>query len=247
MGRRRRTGGGGCLGELVVVTLLVWPIQLLQPVCGWSDAATGGLEVAACGLLAIAASVRGRASLRSAPEAREADAIRLRQLVAPGVARDRSLPSGRRSTGPLPAPVWNERRYRAEDSDSANREGTPAGRRTRRARDPIRAQMRFRVLQRDGFRCRYCGRSGSAPGVVLHVDHVVPLAAGGPSTEDNLVTACEECNLGRSTMALLQAERGVRGSRTTVGSPRPLSGQHTQLGRGERRAGQRGTVVAGIH
>jgi 5-methylcytosine-specific restriction endonuclease McrA len=205
MARQRRTNGGGCFGELVVVALLVWPIHLLQPVCGWSDAATGGLEVAVCGLLAIAASVRGRASLRSAPEAREAEAIRLRQSVAPGVARDRSLPPGGRSTGPLPAPVWSERRYPAKGSDPANPEEPPAGRHTRRARDPVRAQMRFRVLQRDGFRCRYCGRSGSAPGVVLHVDHVVPLAAGGTSTEDNLVTACEECNLGKSTMALLQS------------------------------------------
>jgi len=205
MGRQRMTGGGGCLGELVVVALLVWPIGLLQPVCGWSDAETGGLEVAGCGLLAVAASIRGRASLRSEAEAREAQAIRPRQLVAPRVARDRSLQSGRRSTGSLPAPLRTERRYRAEGGDSANREGTPADRRTRRTRDPIRAQMRFRVLQRDGFRCGYCGRSGSAPGVVLHVDHVVPLASGGTSTEDNLLTACEECNLGKAARAVVPA------------------------------------------
>ena len=205
MARQRRTGGGGCLGELVVVTPLVWPIQLLQPVCGWSDGETGGLEVAVCGLLAIAASIRGRGSERTAPEAREAETVRLRQLVAARVARDRSLPSGRPSTGSLPAPAWSERRYRAEGSDSVVREVAPGGRRTRRARDPIRAQMRFRVLQRDGFRCRYCGRPGSAPGVVLHVDHVVPLAAGGTSTRDNLLTACEECNLGKSTMTVVLA------------------------------------------
>jgi 5-methylcytosine-specific restriction endonuclease McrA len=204
MGRRRMTGGGGCLGELVVVALLVWPIQVLQPVFHWSDAETGGLEVAGCGLLAIGASIRGRASLRSAPEAREGEAIRLRQLVAPHVARDRSLQSGRRSAGSLPTPARSERRYRAEGSDSANREETPAGRHTRRARDPIRAQMRFHVLQRDGFRCRYCGRPGGAPSVVLHVDHVVPLAAGGGSTEDNLLTACDECNLGKSTTTVVR-------------------------------------------
>ena len=57
--------------------------------------------------------------------------------------------------------------------------------------------MRFSILQRDGFRCRYCGRSGSTPGVVLHVDHIVPRAAGGTSTAENLATACEECNLGK--------------------------------------------------
>jgi 5-methylcytosine-specific restriction endonuclease McrA len=38
---------------------------------------------------------------------------------------------------------------------------------------------------------------------VLHVDHVVSLAAGGASTEDNLLTACEECNLGKSTRAVV--------------------------------------------
>jgi 5-methylcytosine-specific restriction endonuclease McrA len=59
---------------------------------------------------------------------------------------------------------------------------------------------------------------------VLHVDHVVPLAAGGTSTEDNLLTACEECNLGKSTMALLETELGVRGGRTTGLEPSSLSG-----------------------
>src|SRR5450759_4952715 len=106
----------------------------------------------------------------------------------------------------LPASASSERLYRADNHASVNRHGTPAGRRTRRARDPIRAQMRFGVLQRDGFRCRYCGRPGSAPGVVLHVDHVVPLAAGGASTEDNLLTACDECNLGKSTRAVVPVD-----------------------------------------
>jgi 5-methylcytosine-specific restriction endonuclease McrA len=42
--------------------------------------------------------------------------------------------------------------------------------------------------------------------VVLHVDHLVPLAAGGPTTADNLVTACEECNLGKATRAMLEVD-----------------------------------------
>jgi len=36
------------------------------------------------------------------------------------------------------------------------------------------------------------------PGVVLHVDHVTPLAAGGTTDESNLVASCEECNLGKA-------------------------------------------------
>ena len=66
------------------------------------------------------------------------------------------------------------------------------------ARDPIPAQLRFRVLQRDGFRCQYCGRS-ARDGATLHLDHVVPVAAGGETSEDNMISACDTCNLGKST------------------------------------------------
>jgi hypothetical protein len=69
-------------------------------------------------------------------------------------------------------------------------------------RDPIPAQLRFRVLQRDAFRCMYCGRTAPM-GAVLHVDHVVPVAIGGDTSEDNLITACDECNLGKSATAVL--------------------------------------------
>ncbi len=64
-------------------------------------------------------------------------------------------------------------------------------------REAIPPQLRFRVLQRDGFRCRYCGR-GTAEGATLQLDHVVPVAAGGETTEANLMTACAECNAGKS-------------------------------------------------
>jgi len=40
---------------------------------------------------------------------------------------------------------------------------------------------------------------------VLHVDHVVPLVAGGPTTEDNLRAACEECNLGKAARIVTPA------------------------------------------
>jgi 5-methylcytosine-specific restriction endonuclease McrA len=82
----------------------------------------------------------------------------------------------------------------------------PAGYGVARARDPVAAQVRFSILQRDGFRCRYCGRPGNAPGVVLHVDHVVPVAAGGATTEDNLLTACDECNLDKATRVVVPVE-----------------------------------------
>lgn len=64
---------------------------------------------------------------------------------------------------------------------------------------PLR--MRFLVLQRDGFRCRYCGR-GPDDGTVLQVDHVFPRAHGGTDSMENLVTACRECNIGKSDILL---------------------------------------------
>lgn len=70
------------------------------------------------------------------------------------------------------------------------------------SREPIPAGLRFAVLRRDGFRCAYCGR-GETDGVRLHIDHLVPVARGGATTLDNLVTACQECNLGKSASELI--------------------------------------------
>lgn len=64
-------------------------------------------------------------------------------------------------------------------------------------RPSLSKRMRFLILERDRFTCRYCGRS--APDVVLHIDHVHAWAAGGSHTPDNFVTACSDCNLGKAT------------------------------------------------
>lgn len=57
-------------------------------------------------------------------------------------------------------------------------------------------RLRFEVMRRDSHTCRYCGRS--APDVKLTVDHVTPEALGGGSEPGNLVTACADCNSGKS-------------------------------------------------
>jgi len=71
------------------------------------------------------------------------------------------------------------------------------------ARKEISSGLRFKVLSRDSFTCQYCGRS--APEVVLHVDHVIPVSKGGTNDIRNLVTACEACNLGKSNIELMEA------------------------------------------
>ena len=64
-------------------------------------------------------------------------------------------------------------------------------------RRSVPRRLRFEVLRRDDFTCRYCG--ASAPDVALEVDHVIPVVLGGGSTPSNLVTACEDCNRGKSS------------------------------------------------
>lgn len=66
----------------------------------------------------------------------------------------------------------------------------------------INLRMRFRVLQRDRFTCKSCGRSPATHmQVVLHVDHVLAWSRGGETELQNLQTLCSDCNLGKGNMA----------------------------------------------
>lgn len=62
-------------------------------------------------------------------------------------------------------------------------------------RHPIPKRLRWQVLERDNHTCQYCGTT-PADGA-LHVDHIIPVADGGKTEADNLITACEPCNTGK--------------------------------------------------
>lgn len=62
----------------------------------------------------------------------------------------------------------------------------------------VTKRLRYEVLRRDNHTCRYCG--ASAPDVKLTIDHVTPVALGGRDEPSNLVTACEPCNSGKSSV-----------------------------------------------
>lgn len=68
------------------------------------------------------------------------------------------------------------------------------------ARKSMSKKLRFEVFKRDGFKCQYCGCS--SPDVILHVDHIDPVSKGGEDDIMNLVTACVDCNLGKSDRTL---------------------------------------------
>ncbi len=67
-------------------------------------------------------------------------------------------------------------------------------------RKKLSKKVRFEVLKRDKFTCQYCG--AKAPDVLLHVDHVRPVAGGGGNELLNLIASCEPCNLGKSDRKL---------------------------------------------
>jgi len=65
--------------------------------------------------------------------------------------------------------------------------------------------LRFKVLQRDQFRCRLCGRSPATElSCKLHVDHVLAFSKGGKTILENLQTLCSTCNVGKSNRSIEQ-------------------------------------------
>lgn len=67
-------------------------------------------------------------------------------------------------------------------------------------RKNLSKKIRFEVFKRDNFTCQYCGKK--SPDVILHVDHIIPVSKGGNNDLINLITACKDCNLGKSDRKL---------------------------------------------
>lgn len=67
----------------------------------------------------------------------------------------------------------------------------------RKSTRQIELGVSWTVYHRDNYRCRYCGKGEGTP---LTVDHLVTWESGGPSTIENLVTACRRCNKMRSDL-----------------------------------------------
>jgi len=67
-------------------------------------------------------------------------------------------------------------------------------------RKQVSKTVRFEVFKRDSFACQYCGRK--APDVLLVIDHIEPVSKGGTNDLLNLITACNDCNAGKSDRQL---------------------------------------------
>ena len=70
---------------------------------------------------------------------------------------------------------------------------------SRRTSRDVNLRLRFKVMQRDNFKCCICGSApANDPAVKLCIDHITPWAKGGETELDNLQTLCQNCNLGKS-------------------------------------------------
>lgn len=66
----------------------------------------------------------------------------------------------------------------------------------RKSTRQIEQNVSWKVYKRDNYSCRYCGNNDCP----LTVDHLVLWEEGGPSTVENLVSACRACNRTRGNM-----------------------------------------------
>jgi hypothetical protein len=55
--------------------------------------------------------------------------------------------------------------------------------------------LRRLVVERARGRCEYCGLSQEGQEATFHIDHVVPVKAGGLTIAENLALACVSCSL----------------------------------------------------
>lgn len=62
---------------------------------------------------------------------------------------------------------------------------------------PVTLEEGLKILERDSYRCQYCGLDGRASfenALVMSVDFVVPRARKGKKDPANLVACCRPCN-----------------------------------------------------
>ncbi|MBN1887231.1 MAG: HNH endonuclease [Thermoflexales bacterium] len=82
----------------------------------------------------------------------------------------------------------------------------------------IPAHVRQRVSAQARYRCGYCLTSQAVVAIPMHIEHIVPEAAGGESSEDNLWLACPLCNGYKGTQT--HALDPLTGKRTPLYNPR---------------------------
>ena len=76
----------------------------------------------------------------------------------------------------------------------------------------IPAELRRLVIQRAAGRCEYCGLSQEGQEATFHVDHAIPVAAGGQTVAENLALACVSCSLRKAARQTAVDPQGGEGA-----------------------------------
>jgi hypothetical protein len=85
----------------------------------------------------------------------------------------------------------------------------------------IPTSLRRLVIQRSSDRCEYCCISQIGQVATFHIDHVIPVVAGGETTPDNLALACVSCSLRKG--ARQEIEDVETGETVNIFNPRQQS------------------------
>jgi hypothetical protein len=78
--------------------------------------------------------------------------------------------------------------------------------------------LRRLVIRRARGRCEYCRLSQAGQEATFHIDHIVPVAAGGKTVAENLALACVSCSLRKG--ARQSAIDPVTGDESSLFNPR---------------------------
>jgi 5-methylcytosine-specific restriction endonuclease McrA len=108
----------------------------------------------------------------------------------------------------------------------------------KRTRRKISTKLAAEIRHQARYRCGYCLSSETLLGMVLEIEHLIPLAAGGLTRVENLWLSCRRCN-------------GFKGAQ--VAAPDPLSAQiiplfnpRTQIWQEHFQWSEDGTQIIGV-
>ena len=91
------------------------------------------------------------------------------------------------------------------DSNGINHKVPQIKGRLKPGKIPLHAALKKHVIDRDGRKCKVCGR-GEVDGVVLVADHIVSKRNGGSHHPDNMQCLCDSCNATKANLV----DRGGR-------------------------------------